>query len=36
VDARVVARVNEHWRFAFDAWDYPMRSNPLVAALASC
>jgi omega-hydroxy-beta-dihydromenaquinone-9 sulfotransferase len=35
VDARVIARVNEHWRFAFDAWDYPMRPSLPVASLAS-
>jgi len=36
VDARVVARVNEHWRFAFDAWGYPMRATPPLPPPRSC
>lgn len=36
VDVRVVRRVNEHWRFAFEAWGYPMRPTPAVAPPERC
>ncbi len=33
IDGEVVRKVNEHWRFAFETWGYPLREPPPGPAL---
>jgi hypothetical protein len=36
LDGQIVARVNEHWRFAFEEWGYEMRPSASDAPSGSC